>query len=193
MEFAGSFFDLLRPYPILVGVFAISVFAMHASIYLYLKTDGELRVRIHGWMWKSFAIFLVLYIVTTVVTLTTTPTATANFEQHPWVWAVVVLNVLAIANIPRAIYQHRAGYAFFSSSCSIAAFVFLFGVALYPNLITSSLNPEWSLTIYNAASSEKTLKIMRLIAFMGMPFVLAYTSIIYWVFRGKVELGQFSY
>ena len=61
------------------------------------------------------------------------------------------------------------------------------------NLTASSLDPAASLTIYSAASSEKTLRIMRLIAFLGMPFVLAYTAVIYWVFRGKVEIGKFSY
>jgi cytochrome d ubiquinol oxidase subunit II len=83
--------------------------------------------------------------------------------------------------------------AFLSSAAVIAALMFLFGVALYPNLIVSSLDPAYSLTISSAASSEKTLRIMRTIALLGMPFVLAYTTVVYWVFRGKVELGTFSY
>ena len=144
-------------------------------------------------MWSSFGVFLVLYLLTTIFTLVRIPSAVANFAHYPWAWGVVVLNVLAIANIPRAIFQERPFYAFVSSSCTIAAFVFLFMVALYPNLIASSLDPDWSLTIHNAASSQKTLKIMAIIAALGMPFVLAYTVIIYWVFRGKVELGKFSY
>ena len=105
----------------------------------------------------------------------------------------MALNVLAIANIPRAIFLNRPGYAFVSSCCTIAAFVFLFMVSLFPNLIASSLDPAWSLTIYSAASSHKTLTIMAIIAALGMPFVLTYTTIIYWVFRGKVQLGTFSY
>ena len=71
--------------------------------------------------------------------------------------------------------------------------VALFGAALYPNLIVSSLDPAWSLTAVNAASSEKTLGIMTLMAVLGLPFVLSYTAVIYWVFRGKVELGRLSY
>ena len=94
---------------------------------------------------------------------------------------------------PRAIYQVRPGYAFLSSSCTIAAFTFLFGLTLFPNLIVSSENPEWNLTVASAASSPKTLKIMTWIAVLGMPFVLAYTVTIYWVFRGKVQVGKFSY
>ena len=193
MEFQGKFLGLLHPYCLLVGLFAVATFAMHGSIYLYLKTEGELQQRIREWMWRTFGFFLVLYIFTTIFTLVAMPLATHNFAEHPWVWTVVVLNVLAIANIPRAIHLRRAGYAFASSCATIAALTFLFGVALFPHLIYSSLNPEWSLTVYNAASSHKTLAIMATMAAFGLPFVLAYTSVVYWVFRGKVQLGKFSY
>jgi cytochrome d ubiquinol oxidase subunit II len=191
-EFTGRLIDLLRPFALLVGVLTVALFAMHGSIYLYLKTTGEFQRRIHGWMWRTFGVFLVLYLATTVLALAVIPSATRNFAEHPWAWIVVLLNVLAIANIPRAIHLGRPGYAFVSSSCTIAALVFLFGVALYPDLLVST-NPAWSLTIRNAASSQKTLWIMQIIAFIGMPFVLAYTAIIYWVFRGKVEIGRFGY
>ncbi len=192
-EFAGSFFDLLGPYQIVVGLLALATFAMHGSIYLYLKTEGDLQRRIHGWIWRTFGIFVALYILTTIYTLVALPAVTRNFTEYPWGWVIVVLNVLAIANIPRAVHQNKPVYAFVSSSCTIAALAFLFGAALFPNLVVSSLNPAWSLTIYNAASSVKTLTIMRTIAFLGMPFVLAYTAIIYRVFRGKVSIGKFSY
>lgn len=192
-EFAGTLWQLLRPYPLLVGAFAVATFAMHGAIYLYLKTEGELQQRVHGWMWRTFGIFLVFYMFVTVITLGTQPSAIRNFAEFPWAWGVVFLSILAIANIPRAIYQGRALYAFVSSSCTIAALVFLFGVALFPNLIVSSLDAAWSLTIYNAASSPKTLGIMAVIAAIGMPFVAAYTGVVYWVFRGKVKLGSFSY
>ncbi len=192
-EFAGALGDLLRPYSLLVGLFVVAAFAMHGSIFLYLKTEGELQRRVHGWMWRTFGLFLVLYLLTTIVTLVTIPGATRNFREYPILWVVVVLNVLAVANIPRAIWLGRPAYAFASSCATIAAFVFLFGVALFPNLLTSSLSPDFSLTIHNSASSQKTLGIMALIAVLGMPFVLTYTAVIYWTFRGKVELGKFSY
>jgi cytochrome d ubiquinol oxidase subunit II len=130
----------------------------------------------------------------TIFTLEAVPQATAHFEDRPWLWIVPVLNVLAVANIPRAIYLGRAGYAFLSSCATIVALNFLFAAALFPNLVTSS-TPEAGpdLTIYSAASSETTLRIMLLIAVIGMPFVLAYTAAIYWTFRGKVKLGAHSY
>jgi cytochrome d ubiquinol oxidase subunit II len=192
-EFQGTTMDLLRPYPLLVGVLAVATFAMHGANYLHLKTEGDLQKRIHRWQWRCFGVFLVLYLFTTAYTLAEVPLATRNFSRHPWVWLVVGLNMLAIANIPRAIFLGRGAYAFVSSCATIAALTFFVGVALFPELVHSSLNPAWSLDVYNAASSPKTLGIMRNIAFLGLPFVLAYTGAIFWVFRGKVKLGKFSY
>lgn len=198
--FIGTFFDLLgvgpntqSPYPLIVGLMAVSLFAMHGSIYLYLKTEGAFQEKVHDWIWRTFGIFMILYIFTTIMTLVSVPQATANFKHYPWAWLMVFLNVLAIANIPRAIYLCRPVYAFLSSCATIAALVFLIGIALFPTLVPSNPNPANSLTIYNAASSAKTLAIMAIIAAMGMPCVLAYTSVIYWTFRGKVQLGEHSY
>lgn len=192
-ECAGGFFNLLGPYQLLVGLFAVSMFALHGAIYLNMKTSGELQERLHRWIWHTFAAFLVLYVLTTIITLAVIPGATDNFQRYPLAWLVVVLNVLAIANIPRAIYSGRILQAFISSSCAIAAFIFFLGMRLFPNMVVSTIDPAYSLTIYNAASSQKTLGIMLIIAVIGMPFVLAYMSLIYWVFRGKVELGKLTY
>jgi cytochrome d ubiquinol oxidase subunit II len=193
LEYVGGFFNLITPYTVLTGVLVVALFAMHGAIYLYLKTEGDLQEKVRGWMWTTFGIFLVLYMLTTMYTLVEVPQATQNFREIPWAWIVVLLNVLAIANIPRAIYQGKAFYAFMSSVATIAAFVFLLGMAIFPNLVPSSIDPAYSLDIYNAASSQKTLGIMAIIAAIGMPIVLTYTGIVYWTFRGKVKLGEFSY
>ncbi len=192
-EFVGKLSLLFRPYAVLVGLFAIAAAAMHGSIFLYLKTEGALQEKIHKWIWTSFGIFLVFYMFTTVVTLVTIPRAVANLEHWPFLWSIVVLNILAIANIPRALHLNRPGYAFLSSVATLSALAALLGVALFPNMLYSNLDPANSLTIYNAASSEKTLGIMFVIALLGMPFVISYTAVVYWVFRGKVQLGKFSY
>ncbi len=192
-EFHGRTADLVGFYPLLVGALALATFAMHGCLYLYLKTEGDLQQRLYRWLWRGFGFFLVIYLFTTIYTIAEVPLATRHFHEEPWIWLVVALNILAVANIPRAIYTHRPLYAFVSSSATIAALTFFFGVALFPDLVHSSLNPAWSLTVYNAASSQKTLAIMRTIAFIGVPFVLAYTMAIFWVFRGKVKLGHFSY
>ena len=193
-NFNGTLFDLLHPYCVSTGILAVTMFALHGSIYLYIKTEGELQKRIIPLMWKAYGFFLVAFILNTMFTLQAVPRATHNFDEHPWLWGVAVMNVLAIANIPRAIFGGSPRYAFFSSCSVIVAFVFLLTAALYPNLVTSTVEPEsHSLSIFNAASSEKTLGIMLLFALIGMPGVIAYTSVVYWTFRGKVRLEKHSY
>jgi cytochrome bd-type quinol oxidase subunit 2 len=144
--------DLFIPYSILAGLFAVTVFAIHGSIYLYLKTDGDLQERIKGWMWTTLVLFLAAYLVLSAWTLVfALPGSTANFARHRWLWWVPMLNALAIANVPRALYRGKPFDAFFSSSAAIAAFTFLFGVALFPNLISSSEGAAYSLTLSRAA------------------------------------------
>jgi cytochrome d ubiquinol oxidase subunit II len=191
--FTGSFFDLVRPYPILVGLLTVSFAVMHGAIYLYLKTEEELQKLVHRWMWRGFGLTLIFYMLVTIFTLAFMPEKIRNFHDHPWSWVIVVLTVLAFANIPRAIFMGRPFYAFISSSLTILALVFLFSFTLYPNLVVSSISPGYSLNIFNAASSQKTLGIMAIIALIGMPFVLGYTTAIYWAFRGKVRITEHSY
>lgn len=196
--YVGSLMDILIPpaqpvFPLLVGILTASLFTMHGSIYLFLKSEEELQARLRRWMWHSFGAFLVLYLITTIVALMTIPHATENFRNYPWTWVVVIVSVLAIANIPRAIFAESPYQAFFSSAVLIISMVALVGIALYPNLLVSSMSSQYNLTIHNAASSNKTLGIMAIIAMLGMPFVLAYTAIIYWTYRGKVQLGEHSY
>ena len=192
--FTGHFINLLHPYALCVGLLSVMLLGMHGAIYLYLKTEGGLQEHTHRMIWRMFGGFLVMYILVTIYTLFAVPHAVQNFRDNAWMWIVVVLNVLAVANIPRAIYKGKPLYAFVSSCCTIAAFVFLFGVALHPNLVTSSVNTEVnSLNIYNAASTKLTLGIMTIIAIVGMPIVLMYTAIVYWTFRGKVTLDEHSY
>src|SRR5882672_2844518 len=112
----------------------------------------------------AFFLFLAAYLVLSAWTLIALPDSMANFARHPWLWVVPILNVLAIANIPRAIYQGRPFDAFLSSGAAIAAFTFLFGAALFPNLIVSSEGAADSLTVSRAASSEKTQEIMLVVA-----------------------------
>lgn len=183
----------VRGYPAITGLFAVAVFAMHGSIYLYLKTEGEFQARIRRWMWITYFIFLALYLVLSACTMGALPSALDNFAKYPLLWAVPILNFLAILNIPRAIYQRRPFDAFVSSACAMAAFTFLFGAALFPHLLVSTISPANNLTVVNAASTEKTLGILLIVAGLGIPFVLAYTATIYWVFRGKVQIGKFSY
>lgn len=189
-EYVGTFLDLLKPYPLLVGAMTVAMFAVHGALYLHLKTEDRLQRLFERCIWHAWGLYLVLWIFTTMATLMFIPSAKPNFESAPWTAGVVVLNVLAIANIPRAAFSRRMGQAFLSSCTMIACQVVLVGVALYPNLVTASnagQNGVESLTIRNAASSSKTLWIMGIIALIGIPLVATYTAIVYWTFRGKAK------
>jgi cytochrome d ubiquinol oxidase subunit II len=191
--YAGGFFNLLNFYSLCVGLLAVALFVMHGAIFLHLKTTGQLRDRIYRWMWRSYFCLVSMYAVVTLATWFLVPRAIVPFRDNPAAWAIVAVNLLAVLSIPYALRRHWSGRAFLSSCLTVCAFVLLLGLALHPNLVTSSPHPENSLTIYNAASSQKTLWIMLIVAGIGMPFVLAYTSIIYWVFRGRVAVGSEGY
>ena len=192
-EFAGSFFDLLRPYPMMIGVTTVALFTMHGAIYGVLKTEGALQRKFSVWTQNGIIAFVLCYATTTMATLLYIPHMTASLRAHPWLFSLAVVIMFAIANVPREIHAGRPFRAFLSSCASMTGLMMLFGLGMFPNLVVSNPLPQNSLDIYNGASSQKTLGIMLTIAVIGVPMVLAYTSSIYWVFRGKVRLDESSY
>jgi cytochrome d ubiquinol oxidase subunit II len=192
-EFAGSFLGLLNPYALLVGVTTAALFMMHGAIYVVLKAEGELHQIARGWINNAIIFFIICYGLTTMATLLYVPHMSQHLRDYPIFFAIPALTMLAIANIPREIYHGRDFLAFLSSGASMVGLMALVGIGIFPNLVLSRPNPELSLTIYNAASSPKTLTIMLIIATIGVPLVLAYTTSIYYIFRGKVKLDPMSY
>ncbi len=192
-EFIGTFWYMITPYTVLIGITTVALFMMHGAIYGVMKTEGELHKKLRGWVNNTIIFFVICYVTTTMATLIYYPHMVERYKEFPVFFILAILNMLAIANIPRAILSGKDFFAFLSSSVSIAALLLLFALGLFPDLVYASNNPEYSLNIYNAASSSKTLEIMLIIALAGFPFVLAYTISIYWIFRGKVKLTSMSY
>jgi cytochrome d ubiquinol oxidase subunit II len=192
-EFAGTFLGLLHPYANLLGITTVALFMMHGALYVVMKTEGELHNKVRGWVNNTIIFFIVCYAVTTMATLLYVPHMAARVRAHPWLFSVAVVNMLAIANIPREIQRGNDFRAFLSSCAAMIALMTLFGLEMFPHMVLSNPIPENSLTVYNAASSPKTLGIMLVIALIGVPIVLTYTVCIYWIFRGKVKLEKTSY
>jgi cytochrome d ubiquinol oxidase subunit II len=193
-EFHGTLLTLLNPYALLVGVTTVALFAMHASIYAVMKTEGELHAKIRAWIVNyTVPLFVICYVATTMVTLLYVPQMTDHIRNQPEFFVIGLLNMLAIANIPRELYHGRDFVAFISSCLSIIFMMGLFGLGVFPYLLPSTPNFQYGLTIYNASSSSKTLGIMLIIALLAIPMVVSYTVSIYWVFRGKVRLNSKSY
>ena len=192
-EFAGSFIGLLTPYPLLIGVTTVALFMMHGAIYAVMKTEGELHDKLRRWAVNSIIFFVICAATTTMATLLYDNHIAERVHENPWLFSIVLANMLAIANIPREFHRGNDGMAFLSSCGAIITLMALFAIDSYPNLIYSQPIPANSLNIYNSASSPGTLKTMLVIAGIGVPVVIAYTICIYWIFRGKVKMDRMSY
>ena len=192
-EFAGTFLGLLHPYALLMGALTVALFMMHGAIYLHMKTEGALQSRIRGWINPLIIAFIICFALVSMATLLYVPRMVAILRAQPALFGVVVLLVLAVANLPREIHRNRDGAAFVSSCATMALLMALFGLGMFPNMVYSDPEPTHSLTAYNASSTRKTLEIMTRIAAIGVPIVLAYTASVYYIFRGKVKVGKDSY
>ena len=192
-EFAGTFLGLFKPYPVLVGITTVALFMMHGAIYGAMKTEGALHDKLRRWAMNCIIFFVICAATSRWATLLFVPHMSARVRETPWLFSLALLNLLSIANIPREFHYGRDWRAFLSSCAAIITLMALFAVDIFPNLVYSLPNPENSLTIYNACSSQKTLGIMLIIACIGVPVVIAYTVCIYWIFRGKVKLDRMSY
>ena len=192
-EYAGTFLGLLKPYPLLVGVTTVALFMMHGAIYCVMKTEGTLHDKLRVWAMRCIILSVICTVTLTMATLLFVPHMASRVRENPWLFSIALVNMLSIANIPREFHHGNDGRAFLSSCAAIVTLMVLFALNIFPNLVYSLSNPENNLTIYNAASSPKTLGIILIIACIGVPVVIAYTVCIYWIFRGKVKLGKASY
>ena len=192
-EFHGTFWGLLHPYALITGLTVVSVCMMHGAIYVAMKTEGEFHNKVRVWGRNSMIFFVVMYAVLTMSTLLFAPKMAEKFMTYPILLLVPLANLLAVANVYRAIRQKKDFLAFLSSCAAIICLMLLLWLGIFPNLVLSNPHPEFSLNIYNASSSVKTLQVMLIIALIGMPLVVAYTTSIYWIFRGKVKVDEHSY
>jgi cytochrome d ubiquinol oxidase subunit II len=192
-DFTGNLLTLLHPYSLLLGVTTVALFMMHGAIYVVMKTEGALQEKVRKWVKNTIIFFILCYVASTIATLLYLPHMVDTIKDHPLFFLLPLANILAVANIPREIVHGRDFRAFLSSCAAMIALMALFGLGMFPDLVYSSPSPQHSLTIYNAASSQKTLMIMLVIAVIGIPLVIAYTVSVYWIFRGKVKLEPTSY
>ncbi|HCW64018.1 MAG: cytochrome d ubiquinol oxidase subunit II [Leeuwenhoekiella sp.] len=193
-QYTGSgFFEFLNPYAIMTGVTTLALFMAHGAIYLLLKTEGAMFEKLTNLLQKGMIFFMVSFAITTLYTLLYIPHLSDDFKSAPVLFAVPVLTFLSIANVPRLASKKNYKLAFFFSSLTISLLLVLVAVELYPNLLFSTLDPKYSIDVYEAASSERSLGIMLLFVAIGGPLVLGYTFFVYRTFRGKVKLDDHSY
>lgn len=192
-RYLGSFLDLLNPYSIGVGILSVVLFTMHGALYLAMKTDGKLRELCRTRAMSLWAVVVVLYATLTLWSWIASPLLfVRTFENEIFIVLFIFL-IGSVVLLPVLIRAGRFGRAFSLSSIFIASMFGHVALSLYPRLVPSSIDPEYSLTIYNSSSSPATLQAMLVIAIIGVPLVLIYTVLIHRVFRGKVEITEESY
>jgi cytochrome d ubiquinol oxidase subunit II len=189
----GGFFEFLNPFSILVGITSLALFMMHGGIYLLLKTEGKLYDRLQDLLKKGIIFFIVSYLITTVYTLLYVTHLSEVFRENQSLFVVPLLVFLSIANVPRLVSKKKYGWAFIFTSLTIALLFVLVAFELFPRLLLSSGIEANSITIYNAAASTKTLKIMMGFVAVGGPLVLLYSFFVYKTFWGKVKIDAESY
>ena len=191
--YRGELFDFLNPYAIMVGVTTLALFMMHGAIYLVMKTEKRLYTKLTIIVKNTTIFFVICILLLSFYTILYIPHLSHQIKSHVWLFLVPVIMVLAIANITRCITKQQYLKAFFSSALTISLLLVIVAIELYPNLVLSSLNEDWNLTVHNASSSQKSLRILLTIAAVGIPLVASYTTFVFWTFKGKVKLDEMSY
>ncbi|MFF9913401.1 cytochrome d ubiquinol oxidase subunit II [Streptomyces sp. NPDC013457] len=178
MEYVGTFGDLLNPYALLGGLVTLALFTFHGTVFAALKTVGDIRARARALALKLGLLTAVLALVFLVWTQVD--------KGDGWSLGAMLVAVVSLVGAIVAIKVGREGWSFALSGVTIAAAVAMLFFTLFPNVMPSSLNPEWSLTVTNASSSPYTLKIMTWCAAIAAPLVMLYQGWTYWVFRKRI-------
>jgi cytochrome d ubiquinol oxidase subunit II len=191
-SYGGSFFDLLNPFALIVGLLALAACTMHGAIYLSGKNEpSQIRLTRIGQI--GWAATLVLFVAATATAIRKAPSLLSPPGFNPFALLAVILLIAAGVTVPLALRRRQSTIAFIASSVMIAAMMALAAIGLFPRLLPATNDPSRTLTIYNSSSSHLTLLTMFIIALVGMPLVIAYTAVIHHVFRGKVVITPDSY
>ncbi|MFW0789125.1 cytochrome d ubiquinol oxidase subunit II [Gordonia sp. CPCC 205333] len=181
-QYTGGFFNLLNPYALLGGLTTLLVFATHGAVFLSLKTAGVIR--------DDAAKYAVRLSIATLVVAGAFLLWTQLSYGKSWTWMPVILAAVAAVGAVVATLRRAEGLAFAATTIAIAGTVVtLFGV-LYPNVLPSTTDPAFNLTIGNTSSSHYTLTIMTWAAVFITPVVIIYQGWSYWVFRQRISLEQ---
>ncbi|WP_330959177.1 cytochrome d ubiquinol oxidase subunit II [Photobacterium sp. 53610] len=210
--YKGSFFALLNPFALLCGVVSLAMIITQGAVYLQMKTKDELHTRSRNVASITALMTMVAFILAgfwaknlegyVVVTdlvrdaasnplnkevLRKTGALMDNFNAQPLLWLAPALGIVMPLLTVLASRMERAGFAFLFSSLTMAGIILTFGFAMFPFIMPSSEIPSHSLTMWDATSSELTLKIMSGVAFVMVPIILGYTCWCYYKMFGRLD------
>jgi len=182
--YQGGFLYLLNPYALLAGIASLVTFALYGAIFLGLKTTGDLSIQAHTAAKRLWWFVLFILLCLLVATYFSTDVLD-RLGINPGV--VPISGMVAMLLTGYFLRIKRDGWAFAMTALTITFALVTFFMIMYPRVMISSLNPAWSLTIYNASSSAYTLTVMTVVAVFFVPIVLLYQGWSYWVFRKRIE------
>ncbi|WP_370679118.1 cytochrome d ubiquinol oxidase subunit II [Comamonas sp. GB3 AK4-5] len=209
----GSFFGLLTPFALLCGLVSLCMLLMHGASWLVFKTEGEVAQRAARWgslaalltavLFALAGVWIALdiqgYVITSAINtvgasnpLGKTAALSegawmANFARQPLLWALPALGVLLPLVSALGMRGRREWLALLASGLAVACIILTVGAAMFPMILPSSIDPRFSLTVWDSSSSHVTLFIMLVCALIFVPIILAYTSWVYSILRGKVD------
>ena len=183
-EYTGSFWDLFTSYGVFVGVTLVFICLLHGAVFIAMKTSGDVSARASRFARRVAPVtmlFVFAYVGWTHVT------AGLGGFLNP----VELIAALAVVAAWVLIGDHRAGWAFAATTVTIALCIVTLFVDLYPNVMVSSTNHSFSLTVHNSASTPYSLKVMTVVALIFLPLVLGYQAWTYYVFRRRISDASF--
>jgi cytochrome d ubiquinol oxidase subunit II len=183
-NYAGGFWNLLNPYALLVGLLTVAGFTLQGCLFLALKVEGDVLERVRKLAVRLWIPTLVLLVGVWAYSFVETDFAAKEGFQAGLLPYMAVFSVLITGLF---IYLKRYGWAFVLNSLTILLVTCAAFIGLFPRVLISSLNPEWSLTVYNASSSPYTLQVMSIIALIFVPIVLVYQGWTYRILRMRIS------
>jgi len=185
MDFTGNFFDLLNPYSLICGVAGLSVFILHGALFLSLKTDGVLRQRAEDLARKLWAPVVVVSLILAAANYLYIDIFT-KVGVNPGI--IPIATGAALLSVGYFVRERQYGWSFVMMGLTIVLALVTFFWFMYPNVMVSSTDEAYNLTVSNASSSDYTLEIMTIVAVFFVPVVLIYQGWSYWVFRRRVTV-----
>jgi len=187
MTYIGSPFSWLTPYGLIGGLTMVSAFLLHGANFLTLKLEDNLRERARVAAKKLYAFAAVMVVALAIATYIYTD-ITVNIGIDPG-----VLPIASVVFLLATIYfiNHKMeGWAFTMTGLNIILTQVAFFILMFPRVMISSINPAWSLTIYNASASPYALTVMSVISLIFIPIVMAYEGWSYYIFRKRVKTDK---
>jgi cytochrome d ubiquinol oxidase subunit II len=190
--YQGTLFTLLNPYGITGGLLFVTIFAMHGSLWLTNKAAGELQARAGALAKKIWPLVLLLAVIFLLASLRVT-NLYDNYFARPVLFLIPTMAVFALLATRILMAMSSWWKAWFASALTIVSTTLFGVVGMYPNLIPSSLDPKFSMTVTNSSSSPLTLKIMLGVALTFVPIVIAYQVWVHYLFKDRLDDDEVAY